>query len=143
MTDVAGQTTGQAGQTTDQGPTVPTSGPWNMYVVLVALILVSVGAVLVLLTYRSVFDSATDVTTVLGSWFTVVGTIVGAYFGIKATSDANAQSQGTILSATNTTNQALGALDPRVASTIVGPAQPQGTTPPRGTPPPQGTPSPG
>jgi hypothetical protein len=128
--------TDETGQTTNQAPTVTTSSPWNMYVVLAALTLVSVGAVLVLLTYRSVFENATDVTTVLGSWFTVVGTIVGAYFGIKATSDANDTAQGTIISATNTTNQALGALDPAVASKIVGPPRPQGPPPTQEEPPP-------
>jgi hypothetical protein len=132
MSVKVGQTTDQPGQTTDQPPTVPTTPPWGMYVVLVALILVSVGAIWVLVAYEGVFENATDVTTVLGSWFTVVGTLVGAYFGVKATSDAHAQSQGAILSATNTTNQALGALDPTVASTIVGPSQPQGATTPQG-----------
>jgi hypothetical protein len=110
-----------------------------MIVILAALILVSAGALWVLISYESVFKNPTDVTSVLSSWFTVVGTLVGAYFGVKATSDANAQSQGTILSATTTTNQALGALDPAVARTIVGTPPPQG-----GAQPPQGgAPQPG
>jgi hypothetical protein len=136
MTNEPVQPAGQTVQTTDQAPTgqaptgqAPTgqapagttSPPWNMYVVLAALLLVSVGAIVVLLTYRSVFENATDVTTVLGSWFTVVGTIVGAYFGIKAASDITDKTQGTITSATNTANQALGALNPADASKIVGP----------------------
>jgi hypothetical protein len=127
--------TGQAGQApTGQAPAGTTSPPWNMYVVLAALILVSVGAIVVLLTYRSVFENATDVTTVLGSWFTVVGTIVGAYFGIKATSDIADKTQGTITSATNTANQALGALNPADASKIVGPPPPQAPSSPPTTP---------
>jgi hypothetical protein len=126
MTDAAGQAPGQSDQATGQSDQT-TSSPWNMYVVLVALVLVSVGAIVVLIAYRSVFDSATDVTTVLGSWFTVVGTLVGAYFGIKATSDANTTAQSTIMSANNTANQALGALSPEDASKIVGPPPPQPT----------------
>ena len=129
MTDKAGQTTGQTGQTTGQTPTVPTSSPWGMVVVLAALLLVSLGSIVVLIYYKSVFANATDVTTVLGSWFTVVGTIVGAYFGIKAGSDATDKAQGAIQTANNTANQALGALNPPDASKIVGPPPPQGSPP--------------
>jgi hypothetical protein len=131
MAAAVGQATSQTGQTTGQETTVPHSRPWNMIVVLAALILVSAGSIWVLISYESLFQNATDVTTVLGSWFTVVGTLVGTYFGIKATSDVSTQAQGTILSATNTTNQALGALDPTVARDIVGPSPPQGAPPPR------------
>jgi hypothetical protein len=138
MTNEPVQPAGQA--PAGQAPAGTASPPWNMYVVLAALILVSVGAIVVLLTYRSVFETATDVTTVLGSWFTVVGTIVGAYFGIKATSDIADKTQGTITSATNTANQALGALNPADASKIVGPP----TTPqaPSSPPTPPQAPSP-
>jgi hypothetical protein len=99
-----------------------------MYVVLAALVLVSIGAIVVLFLYKSVFTNATDVTTVLGSWFTVVGTIVGAYFGIKASGDAADRAQGALETANNTANQALGALKPADASNIVGPSP--GSPPP-------------
>src|SRR5215203_2029300 len=70
------------------------SPPWNMYVVLAALFLVTVVAALALLFYKSVFTDATDVTTLLASLFTVVGTVVGAYFGIKSTNDTTDKAMG-------------------------------------------------
>ena len=110
-----------------------------MIVILVALVAVSIGVVLVLVSYRDIFQDPTDVTTVLSSWFTVFGTIVGAYFGVKASSDANNVAQttiqssnsaahGTIQSANYVANQAMGALPPQVASGIA-PPPPQGSPP--------------
>jgi hypothetical protein len=75
---------------------VQTSPPWGMIVVLTALVLVSIGAIWVLASYRSVFTNPTDITTVLGSWFTVVGSLVGVYFGIKASSDTTDKSMGQV-----------------------------------------------
>jgi hypothetical protein len=124
-----GQTPSQTDQTTGQATEPTTSPPWNMIVVLVALILVSVGAIVVLVVYRGLFENATDITTVLGSWFTVVGTLVGAYFGVKAASDITDKTQGAIVSANNTANQALGALNPSDASKIVGSPPPQDPAP--------------
>src|SRR3712207_1289553 len=96
MTDETGQTTGQTGQTigqtgqtTGQPTAVPTTPPWGMYVAIFAILAVTVGAIVALLVYRGIFENPTDVTAVLGNWFTVVGTIVGAYFSIKASSDTN------------------------------------------------------
>jgi len=121
---------------------VPTSRPWGMIVALVAILAVSVGSVWVLVTYQGIFQAPTDVTSVLGSWFTVVGTIVGAYYGIKAGSDANnaaqatiqttnSTAQGTIQTANNVAYQAMGALPPRDAQTVLerSTTQGQSTTP--------------
>jgi hypothetical protein len=131
MTVKVGQTTEQTDQTTGQA-TAPTTPPWNMYVVLVALILVSVGAIFVLVTYQGVFENASDVTTVLGSWFTVVGTLVGAYFGIKATGDVTDKTQGTIMAATDTANRALAELPPDKAREVLGsPSSPGSSSPQR------------
>jgi hypothetical protein len=129
MTDEAGQTPVQTDQTPVQAPTVMASSPWNMYVVLVALALVSVGAIVVLLAYRDVFENATDVTTVLGSWFTVVGTIVGAYFGIKASSDATDRAQSATQMANNRANQALAKLSPETADEVLGSPTTGGSSP--------------
>jgi hypothetical protein len=111
--------TGQTGQTATPQPTVPRSWPWSMFVALFAIGAVSVGAVWVLVEYKTIFQAPTDVTTLMGSWFTVVGTIVGAYFGIKTSSDTTAQVQGTIQMANNTANQALGALNPSDAARVL------------------------
>jgi hypothetical protein len=90
-----------------------------MIVVLVALLAVSIGAIWVLAFYKDVFTTATDVTTLLGSWFTVVGTLVGAYFGIKASSDATDKNLGAIQTAQNTTNQSLAKLPPETAAAVL------------------------
>ena len=104
----------------DESASVPTSPPWGMIVVLTALVLVSIGAIWVLASYKSVFTNPTDITTVLGTWFTVVGSLVGAYFGIKASSDATDKAQGAIQTANNTANQALAKLPPETAAEVLG-----------------------
>ena len=109
----------QSAPPTDQEPTMKTSSPWGMVVALAALLLVSIGSIVVLIYYKSVFTNATDVTTVLGSWFTVVGAIVGAYFGIKASSDATDKAQGAIETANHTANQALAKLPPETAAQVL------------------------
>jgi hypothetical protein len=110
---------GQAVTPQDQGSTVQTSPPWGMFVALAALILVSIGTIWVLASYKSVFTNPTDITSVLGSWFTVVGTVVGAYFGIKVSSDATDKSQSAIQKANNTANRALAALPPETAAEVL------------------------
>jgi|SRR5215208_7433436 len=93
MTDQVGQTPSHAPPPLVPlpEPKVPTTPPWAMIVVLSALVAVSVGAVWVLVSYRGLFQAPTDVTLALSSWFTVVGTIVGAYFGIQGSTAANVQ----------------------------------------------------
>jgi hypothetical protein len=105
-----------------------------MIVVLAALLLVSIGVIWVLASYKSVFTDPTDVTTVLGSWFTVVGSVVGAYFGIKASSDATDKSQSAIQKANNTANHALAALPPETAAEVLRGPTTRGTPTTRVTP---------
>jgi hypothetical protein len=100
------------------------SPPYGMIVALAALVLVSGVAALVLIIYKNVFTEATDITSVLGALFTVVGSVVGAYFGVKASSDATDKTQGAIQTANNLANQALAKLPPEIGSQVVG-------TPPR------------
>jgi hypothetical protein len=76
-----------------------------MVVVLAALLAVTVGAIWVLVVYKSVFQDPTDVTSLMGSWFTVVGTLVGAYFGIKTSSDTTDKTLGAIETSNNTTTR--------------------------------------
>src|SRR5215212_7896225 len=97
---------GQAASSPDEPASVQTSPPWGMIVVLTALVLVSIGAIWVLASYKSVFTNPTDITTVLGSWFTVVGSLVGAYFGIKASSDTTDKAIGQVEKAARRTERA-------------------------------------
>lgn len=96
-----------------------------------------VGACLVfgvsMLFFGALFKDATSLTAALGSLFTLIGTIVGAYFGIKVSNDTSERSQGAIekaqgsameanektQKANETAQEALAELDPTVAKPIV------------------------
>jgi hypothetical protein len=83
--------------------------------------------------FADLFKNATTVTTALGSLFTLIGTVVGAYFDIKVSNDTSERSQGAIERAHSsaqeanrraeqahgTAQQALAELDPKVARRIV------------------------
>jgi hypothetical protein len=66
------------------------SGPLAYRLVLTAILCVS-GMFVVIMAifgFLRVFDEATQVVAALSSAFAVIGTLVGAYFGIKASSEA-------------------------------------------------------
>jgi hypothetical protein len=94
------QTRGQADKATDRAGQEPGSASaWSFYLVRIAILSVT-GAfivVMVLFAFLEVFNSenAANITAALGSLFGVVGTLVGAYFGIKASSDAQDSSAAT------------------------------------------------
>ena len=64
-----------------------------------------------MLMFRDVFENATDVSTVLASLFAVVGTVVGAYFGIKTSGDARDKMQETIESTNRMRDSMQGIID--------------------------------
>jgi hypothetical protein len=83
--------------------------------------------------FAELFKNDTMVTTALGSLFTPIGTVVGAYFGIKVSNDTSERLQGAIERARSsvqeanrraeqalgTAQQALAELVPKVARRIV------------------------
>src|SRR5215210_3447328 len=75
------------------------TGVWSYFLVRNAVLSVTVAFIFVmgLFAFLGVFepDNAANVTAALGSLFGVVGTLVGAYFGIKASSDAQDSSAAT------------------------------------------------
>jgi hypothetical protein len=93
--------------------------PYALYIAALALVLVSTVSILALWIFRGLLTNATDVTTVLSSLFAVVGTIVGAYFGIKASGDATSKAQGAIDRANETANRALAELTPAAGRRVV------------------------
>jgi hypothetical protein len=127
MTDAANQTTtqvrqppGQAVQTTDQGAADQTTpAPYGFYLAALTLVLISLITVSAMLIFKGLFENATDVTTVLGSLFAVVGTVVGTYFGIKTSGDTRDKLQGSIDKANETANRALAELDPESGRRVV------------------------
>jgi hypothetical protein len=78
-------------------------------------------------------DLFQDAAAPLGSLFTLIGTVSGAYFGIKVSNDTSTRSQGAIerahgsaeeanrraQQAHDTAQQALAELDPNVARRVV------------------------
>jgi hypothetical protein len=108
------------------------SPPYAFYLVALALSLVS-GVFLLTIgvgIFMGLF-AAEQITTALGSLFTLVGSVVGTYFGIKISSDTTNKAQGTIERANDRANKALAALPPEDGKQITG--QPSG--PPPGPPP--------
>jgi len=90
----------QAEQPRDQAEQeTGSTGAWSYFLVRNAIFSVTVAFVFVmgLFAFLGVFDSknAANITAALGSLFGVVGTLVGAYFGIKASSDAQDNSAAT------------------------------------------------
>jgi hypothetical protein len=74
------------------GQATGSTSAWSYLLVRIAILSVTVAFILVmgLFAFLGVFNSenAANITAALGSLFGVVGTLVGAYFGIKASSDA-------------------------------------------------------
>ena len=100
-------------------PEAQKASPYALYVIALALVLVSLVALSAMLIFRDLFENATDVTTVLSSLFALVGTLVGAYFGIKASNDATDKVQDTFDRANEVTNRALAELDPQAGRRVV------------------------
>lgn len=100
-------------------PETQTTSPYAFYVVALALVLVSLVGSSTLLIFRGLFENATDVTTVLSSLFAVIGTLVGAYFGIKASGDANDKARRATDRANEVANRALAELAPEAGRRVV------------------------
>jgi hypothetical protein len=83
-------------------------GPaYGFWLATITLVLVSLVALIAMLIFKGVFENATAVTTVLSALFTIIGTVVGAYFGIKTSGDTRDKLQGSIDRANETTNRAM------------------------------------
>ncbi len=82
-------------------------------------ILVAAAVFLVLmLIFRKDIDGAVMVSA-MSTLFTVIGTIIGAYFGIKLTNDNAEKTQAAIKEASDKETEAFGALDPAEAKQIL------------------------
>jgi hypothetical protein len=96
------------------------SPPYAFLVVVVALTLASIVFVIVMLTFREVFAEAALVTTALSTLFGIFGTVVGAYFGIKSSSDTFDKSRKDVAKANETANRALAALPSDEGKNVMG-----------------------
>jgi len=116
------------------------SRPYAFYLVALALSLVS-GVFLLTIgvgIFKGLFE-AEQITTALGSLFTLVGSVVGTYFGIKVSSDTTNKAQGAIERANDRANKALAALPPEEGKQLTGQYPRPTPGPPSG--PPSGQPS--
>ena len=83
-------------------------GPaYAFWLATITLVLVSLVALFAMLIFKDAFQNAADVTTVLSALFTIIGTVVGTYFGIKTSGDTRDKLQGSIDRANEVTNRAL------------------------------------
>ena len=82
-----------------QKPMDKTTSAWSYYLVRLAILSVTIAfvAIMILFAAIGVFDqeNSANITAALSSLFGIVGTLVGAYFGIKASSDAQDSSAAT------------------------------------------------
>ena len=104
---------------TDKGPDTAKEPAYGFWLAALALVLVALVAIAALLIFRTVFENASDVIAVLSSLFTVVGTVVGTYFGIKTSGDTRDKLQGSIDKAHDTANHALAELSPEAGRRVV------------------------
>jgi len=82
-----------------KGNTAQPEKPWSFYLVVVAILSVTVAFLVIVVLYSrlDIFDkdNAANITAALSSLFGIVGTLVGAYFGIKATTDTQGKLERT------------------------------------------------
>jgi hypothetical protein len=113
----AGQQGGDAGQ--QGGNAAKPETAWSFWLVFSAIGWVTAAFLIVMLVYSrlDIFDkdNAANITAALSSLFGIVGTLVGAYFGIKASADAQGKVQSTQRQATqnvkDTADKALSTAD--------------------------------
>jgi len=96
---------GQGHESTDG---LPPSKPWGFYLVLAAIVVIAVVYSVTIIVIRDKLDPATAFGAMTAS-FTVIGTLVGTYFGIKAGLDGQDKVRETVSRAIRG-----GAVPPRV-----------------------------
>ena len=131
-----GSTTVDQRREADTATGADTAGrPYAFYVVALAFIVILVAFAVAMVIFRNLFEEAAEVTTALSSLFTIIGTVLGAYFGIKVSSDTTDKTRGALERANDTTNRALAALPPEEGKRITGPAPERPSGPASGSTP--------
>jgi hypothetical protein len=121
---VTEESNGQRRQSPAEGQGSPQelkkSPAYGFWVAAIALVTAALAFVLTMFIFGGLFQEAATVTAALGSLFTLIGTVVGAYFGIKASSDTAERAQSIIRTANDQTQrandfarEAYGMLDPK------------------------------
>jgi len=73
-----------------------------------------------MLAFRNVFTEAALVTTALSTLFGIFGTVVGAYFGIKSSSDTFDKARNDVAESNERANRALAALPSDEGKKVMG-----------------------
>ena len=114
---MAAESNGQRQQSPQETHRSPAYAFW---VASIALGVATVAFILTMFIFGGLFDEAATVTAALGSLFTLIGTVVGTYFGIKVSSDTADRAQGSIMvandraqRANDLAREAYGMLDPK------------------------------
>jgi hypothetical protein len=121
---VTEESNGQRRQSPTEGQHSPQeqkkSPAYAFWVAAIALSVAALAFVLTMFIFGGLFQDAATVTATLGSLFTLIGTVVGAYFGIKASNDTADRAQTMIRTASDQTQrandfarEAYGMLDPK------------------------------
>jgi hypothetical protein len=114
---VAAELNGQRQQRPQETHKSPAYAFW---VASIALGMASLAFILTMFIFGGLFDDAATVVAALGSLFTLIGTVIGAYFGIKVSGDTSDRAQGAISAANeraqranDMAREAYGMLDPK------------------------------
>jgi hypothetical protein len=97
--------------TSQASPQEEKSPPYNLYFAGGAIGVGLIAYVVTIFIFGVKFDSAA-VPAALGALFTLIGTVSGAYFGIKNSSDTADRAERTTKEAHEKASNAAGALDP-------------------------------
>jgi hypothetical protein len=96
------------------------SSPYAFWVAAIALLVAALAFILTMFIFGGLFEEAATVTAALGSLFTLIGTVVGAYFGIKVSNDTADRAQDAVKAAgdraqraNDMAREAYGMLDPK------------------------------
>jgi hypothetical protein len=100
----------QLSSTQQASQEVQKSPPYNLWFALSAIGIALVAYVVTIIVFGTKFDSAAA-TAALGALFTLIGTVCGAYFGIKNSSNTADRAERTTKEAQERASNAAGALD--------------------------------
>jgi hypothetical protein len=84
-----------------------------------AIIVAAIVFLVVMWIFSDKIGDGALVISALSTLFGVIGTIVGAYFGIKLTNDATDKTQDAVEKANDKANAALAEVDPEVGKRII------------------------
>jgi hypothetical protein len=105
--------------TSQASPQEEKSAPYNLYFAGGAIAVGLIAYVATIIAFRTALEGAA-VTGTLGALFTLIGTVSGAYFGVKRSSDTEDKANKRVQEATRVATNAAGALDSKTWEDLKG-----------------------